>query len=133
MAGVDRKRGDTLTLSVVDFAERPDEPSAEPLGRPSPGPIEIAKWAGLAAATLLFLLAVRRGLKRRERQLTAIEPTWVRDIERATPVAELGSQGEAQLARGRPDRGRAIQQRLDEVVREQPDQVAIQVGQWMSS
>ncbi len=131
MAGIDRARGDTLSVAKVDFAE----PVAPPKGG---GPLGMvgrfagpAKTAGLVLGALLFLVFVARSLRRREQEEVAPEPTWLREIEASWPIREL----EAPTMRIEVDpetqRRAALRGELEEIARSQPEQVAMQVSQWM--
>ena len=131
MAGLDRKRGDTLAVSRVDFAP-PPPPAAKA------GPLAVvgrflasAKVVGLSLAALVFLVLMARGLRRREREGVAPEPTWLREIEASWPLREL----EAPTARIEIDpdsqRRAALRGELEELARSQPEQVAQQVTQWI--
>jgi len=75
---------------------------------------------------------MRRGLKRREGEDLAPEPTWLREIEAAVPLAQL----EAAPATPRAldpavERRSQVQGEVDEIVKNQPHAVAAQVSQWM--
>lgn len=131
MAGVDASRGDTLSVSPVDFVEPPAPPKAG-------GPFALlakvsgaAKTAGLALAALAFLALLVRGLRRREQDAVAPEPTWLREIEASWPLREL----EAPTTRIEVDpeaqKRAALRGELEEIVRTQPEHVAMQVSQWM--
>jgi len=83
------------------------------------------------ACNLVFLFLVRKNLRRREGDPVAPEPKWLREIQRSTPIAELGpshSTGNELTSARRQDR----QRQAEELVKRNPDQVAMQVAQWMS-
>lgn len=136
VAGIDPKRGDTLSVAKVDFAEpeetTPAGPSASPIAAAG-GPMGLAKWAVLGVGTLLFLFIVRSGLKRRESEsVVGAEPTWLREITEVRPLAELEAPPPEPRAVAQPRTRRTeVGEQLDEIVRRQPDQVAAQVSQWM--
>lgn len=133
MVGIDPSRGDTLTVSSLAFAKQPSASSGGG-GLPVVGnPTAMAKPAGAILLALIFLFLVRRNLKRREGDPTVPEPRWLSEITQATPIARLGSGAAAPLAES-ADAGRrkAMQATAEEIVKQQPDQVALQVAQWMS-
>jgi flagellar biosynthesis/type III secretory pathway M-ring protein FliF/YscJ len=91
-------------------------------------PMAVLKPIGIGIAAIVFLFLMRKGLKRREGEGVAAEPTWLREIERAMPIGELGPgpQVDADTARRQ-----ALQQQVEDAVRQQPDAVAAQVSQWV--
>jgi len=131
MAGIDPKRGDTLAVSRLTFAKQPSTPaSGSPLALLG-NLVTLVKWAGLALGTAIFLFFVRRGLKRREREGVAPEPTWLREIERSVPVAELtAGPGRATLDPIHARRA-ALKAEAEEIAEKQPEQLAVQVAEWL--
>jgi flagellar M-ring protein FliF len=130
--GLDIKRGDTLAVSQVKFATpKVDTPTVA--GLPVVGdPMKLAKPIGLGLAALIFLFLMRRGLKRREAEGTAPEPTWLREIEAAMPLAQL--EAGSPLRREHDPKADAREHARNELVElatGQPEQVALQVSQWM--
>jgi flagellar M-ring protein FliF len=125
LAGIDARRGDTLAVSTLPFAKQPTAVAAKK-GPLPPGALGLAKWAGLLLGALAFLFLLRRNLKRREREPIAIEPTWLREIEHTVPVAALDAS-----RNGQNPGADALRLQVEEIARRQPEQVAIQVGQWM--
>src|SRR4051794_4827003 len=83
-AGIDAKRGDVLTVSQVAFAKPAAAPSAGPAG----GMLGYAKYGAAGLGLLAFLFFVMRSLKKRERESLG-EPTWLRQIEAPTTLADL--------------------------------------------
>ena len=83
-------------------------------------------------ASLLFLFFMRRSLKRRENEGVAPEPTWLREIERSVAVAELEA---APPVRGALDpaqaRRAALKAEAEEIAKKQPEQIAVQVSEWL--
>ena len=74
--------------------------------------------------------ARQRGLKRRESELAVPQPRWLREIEASIPL------GEFELGAGRPVleapvSGRPGPPDVGAVARNQPEQVAAQVNQWL--
>jgi hypothetical protein len=80
---------------------------------------------------LVFLFMVRRGLKQREEEGIGAEPTWLREIERSVAVAEL----EAAPIRPALDpvnaRRTALKAEAEEIADKQPEQIALQVSEWL--
>lgn len=131
MAGIDKERGDTLSVSRVDFASPPAPPK-------SGGPLSVlskavgpAKTAGIVLAALAFLVVVARGLRRREREEVAPEPTWLREIETSWPLRELEAPTMRIDIDPETQRRASLRGELEEIARSQPEQVATQVTQWI--
>jgi flagellar biosynthesis/type III secretory pathway M-ring protein FliF/YscJ len=133
MVGLDPKRGDSLSVSRVTF--EPVKAAKPAAGGPLAAvgsPIGLAKKALLGVAALVFLFLMRRGLKRREEEGVVPEPTWLREIEAAMPLAELEAAPTARIPIDAEAVKRNTQRNeLDEIARSQPQQVATQVAQWM--
>ncbi len=133
MAGVSTKRGDTLAVSRITFAKQPTTPAAgSPIAGIMKNPLGAAKYVLLGLASLLFLFFMRRSLKRRENEGVAPEPTWLREIERSVAVAELEA---APPVRGALDpaqaRRAALKAEAEEIAKKQPEQIAVQVSEWL--
>src|SRR4051794_33963504 len=130
--GLDTTRGDTLAVSQVKFATpKADTPPAA--GLPVVGdPATLAKPVGLGLAALIFLFMMRRGLKRREGEGAAPEPTWLREIEAAMPLAalEAGTHARREHDPAAEEREQAHNE-LVALAETQPEQIALQVAQWM--
>jgi flagellar M-ring protein FliF len=131
LVGVNTKRGDTINVSRVAFGKQ--EAPAE-AAEPSPidaagGPLGIGKWVLLTLGALAFLFFVRRGLKRREGEAIALEPTWLREVTESRPLAELEAGRELNLST--EARRQHVVEQVEEIVRRQPETVANQVTQWM--
>jgi flagellar biosynthesis/type III secretory pathway M-ring protein FliF/YscJ len=95
-------------------------------------PATLAKPVGLGLAALVLLFLMRRGLKRRENEGAAPEPTWLREIEAAMPLAAL--EAGAPIRRELDPRAEQREQMHGELVdlaSDSPEQVALQVAQWM--
>jgi flagellar biosynthesis/type III secretory pathway M-ring protein FliF/YscJ len=94
--------------------------------------MDIVKYAVAGLASIVFLFMVRRSLKRREKEARFAEPTWLREISQATPIAAL----EAAAVRGTPSvavqQREVMQKQAEEIVHSQPEHVALQVQQWMN-
>jgi flagellar M-ring protein FliF len=127
LAGIDPKRGDTLAVSTLAFAKQPAPAAAAKSGPLPPGAAGLIKWVALLGGVLGLGFLVRRNLKRREREPIALEPTWLREIEQAVPIAELNGASR----NGADLQADALRVHVEQIARQQPEQVAIQVGQWM--
>jgi len=131
-AGINPKRGDTMTQSTVVFAKPKAAPG--PAGLPVP-PAFVAplKYVGIGLASILFLFFVTRALRRRETEALPM-PTWLTEIEGPRPLAELerSTSGSArQLAAvGAPAEPK--RSAVDSLVQEQPERVAQQLRAWIS-
>jgi flagellar M-ring protein FliF len=131
-AGIDTQRGDLITTAQMPFA-KVEAPKAGPVPTSLLGPL---KWVGLGFATLLFLFFMARSMRKRESEALAT-PAWLTQIEEPVSLAEL----EQQTADGAtaptislpprvPDTSLA---QLDQLMEREPERVAAQVKQWMSS
>ena len=124
-AGIDAKRGDTITQSVVSFTKPKAAPG--PAGLPVP-PAFMAplKYAGIGLASVLFLFFVTRALRKREQEAIPM-PTWLSEIEGPRPLAELErSTTPAAIA------AESGGSQVDSLVRDQPERVAQQLRAWIS-
>ena len=135
-AGINPKRGDTMTQSTVVFAKPKAAPG--PAGLPVPPAfVTPLKYAGIGLASILFLFFMTRALRRREQEALPM-PTWLTEIEGPRPLAELERTTSAEPARtpvaagvGAPaiESGRST---VDNLVQEQPERVAQQLRAWIS-
>jgi flagellar M-ring protein FliF len=130
LAGIDTKRGDTLAVSRIAFAKQPAATTApsSPLAKL---PLGLAKYVALALATLVFLVLVRRGLKRRKGEGVGAEPTWLREIERSVSVAELEPAPVRPAIDPASARRAALRAEAEEIAEKQPEQIAVQVSEWL--
>jgi flagellar M-ring protein FliF len=123
-AGVDARRGDTITVSQVAFVKPP--------ATAKPGATQdilgMAKWMLLGLAMLLFLFFVTRHLRRHESE--HLEPVWLRDIETTMPLAQL--EGEVAPALLAPPVN-PVREQVEEIVEQHPERVAQQVRAWLNS
>ena len=126
-AGVQTDRGDTITTSQLAFVKRPE---TKPATGPVPdGAVDVAKYAGLGVASLLFLFFVGRHLRKREDEALMGEPMWLRQIEAPQSLSELEA-----AAGSAPTQVNTLDQRkkVEEAVRKEPERVAAQVRNWLS-
>jgi flagellar M-ring protein FliF len=127
-AGVDRTRGDVMSVSQVAFAKPVVPPAASPATRF----VGIGKYAAVGLGLLIFLFLVMRQLKRRERESLG-EPTWLRQIEAPTTLADLEA--------GRTTRMPALASEMpgpslnrvnaESIAERDPERVAQQIRTWM--
>jgi flagellar M-ring protein FliF len=124
-AGIDPTRGDTLKVSQVPFAKQaPVKAPTTPLN-----PIGYAKYVLLGGALLMFLFFMSRHLKRREEDTLMREPTWLREIQAPTSLAEL------ERATAEPitvPEESSVKRGLEDLAERSPDRVAQQVRVWMN-
>ena len=129
-AGIDTERGDTLAVSQFPFATPEKEKGADPLV----SFLDYMKYAALGLAALLFLLFLARHLRRRENEVLGGEPTWLREIEAPTPLAELETQQFEPEALPLPDphdEDRQMREQIDDIVTSEPQRAAQQVRAWL--
>jgi flagellar M-ring protein FliF len=132
-AGIDSARGDTIQAAQVPFA-KVEAPKAGPVPTSLLSPI---KWVGIGIASLIFLFFMSRHLRRREGEALAA-PAWLTQIEEPVSLAELEQQTQVMhppvptitLPPRAPD---ANLQALDQLMEREPERVAAQVKQWMST
>src|SRR3954452_10907470 len=122
-AGVDVKRGDTLSVTQVAFA-KPKVPAAPMVTNI----LSYLKFVGLGFAMLIFLFFMKRHLKRREgEELTS--PTWLRELEAPISLAELESGNTAVLS---PVTTSPLRAQVDQLATSDPEKIAHQVRAWMN-
>lgn len=130
-AGIDRRRGDVLSVGQVAFARPPAAPAPSPVATFG----GYAKYLLLGIASIAFLLFVTRQLRRRESETLAGEPTWLNEIQAPRTLAELERlEGNDHPTQVRPLRTPEQPARLqvEDLVDRDPDRVAQQVRAWMS-
>jgi flagellar M-ring protein FliF len=124
-AGINSKRGDTITQSTVVFAK--PKAAANPAGLPVPPAfITPLKYAGIGLASILFLFFATRALRRREQEELPM-PTWLTEIEGPRPLAEL--ERHVATVEEPVDTGRKT---VEAFAKEQPERVAQQLRAWIS-
>jgi flagellar M-ring protein FliF len=127
-AGVDTQRGDTMSVSTIAFAK----PEAAPKASPTDGILGYAKYGAAGLGLLGFLFFVLRHLRKRERESLG-EPTWLREIEAPTTLADLEA--------GRTQRMPAVAAEMpgpsasrlsaENIAENDPERVAQQIRTWM--
>jgi flagellar M-ring protein FliF len=136
-AGIQAKRGDTISIGQVAFAKTSTT-------APAASPLADAKYVLLGLGAILFLFFTTRSLRKRERE-TIDQPTWLRELEtpmrlseleretapRPAPVlAGVGSGGGAPPAPAPPD-SESVRRQVEQLVDTNPDRVAQQLRSWM--
>ena len=140
-AGIQTKRGDTISIGQVAFAK----PTAA-AGGPAGGMIGYAKYVLLAIGAALFLFFTTRALRKREKEAIE-EPVWLREIEAPVRLSELERETAARpvaaMAAGAPPRGGGAtvanghsdgenaRRQVEQLVDSNPDRVAQQLRTWM--
>jgi flagellar M-ring protein FliF len=134
-AGIQTKRGDTISIGQVAFAKTSTT-------APAASPLADAKYVLLGLGAIIFLFFTTRSLRKRERE-TIDEPTWLRELEtpmrlseleretspRPAPVlAGVGSGGGAAPSLAERESAR---QQVEQLVDTNPDRVAQQLRSWM--
>jgi flagellar M-ring protein FliF len=132
-AGLQTKRGDTLSVGQMAFA-KPATPAAGPAG----GIIGYAKYALIGIASLLFLFFTTRSLRKREQADIDHEPVWLRELELPVRLSELERETSAPTAAapapvpaGVGGGDAPVRQRVEQLAQENPDRVAQQLRTWM--
>ncbi len=138
-AGIQTKRGDTISIGQVAFAK-------STAGAAASSPLGDAKYALLGLGAMIFLFLTTRSLRKRERE-TIEEPVWLREIEAPIRLSELeretavrpppvmagvaqsngGATADASGEGGEHDVRRQVEQLADN----DPDRVAQQLRSWM--
>ncbi|MFL5909333.1 MAG: flagellar basal-body MS-ring/collar protein FliF [Gaiellaceae bacterium] len=123
-AGIDPKRGDTLSVTQVAFA-KPQAAKPAVVGNI----LGYLKFVGLGFGMLIFLFFMKRHLKRREGEELA-SPTWLRELEAPVSLAELEGGHTTMLpAVSGPTPLRA---QVDDIAARDPEKIAHQVRAWMN-
>jgi flagellar M-ring protein FliF len=142
--GFDAARGDVVTVQAVPFAKQETPPVA---AGPIPASLSgILKPVGLGLAALLFLFFVTRGLRRRQTDAFAEEPSWLRELqagsftparsrigasyeeETVEPLDQFDPQAEARKVFASDPRAIA----LDDLINREPEKVAHQLRTWIT-
>ncbi len=136
-AGIQTKRGDTISIGQVAFAKSTTASAA------ASSPLSMAKYVLLGLGAMLFLFFTTRSLRKRERE-TIDEPVWLRELEAPMRLSELEREtaprvpamaaaspanggGAARASAGPP----SVREQVEQLVDTNPDQVAAQLRNWM--
>src|SRR3954466_5275500 len=127
-AGVDTTRGDVLNVSQVAFAK----PAATPAAGPAGDMMGYAKYGAAGLGLLVFLFFLMRQLKRRERESLG-EPTWLRQIEAPTTLADLEAGRTTRMPAVAAEMPGPSATRLsaESIAEKDPERVAQQIRTWM--
>jgi flagellar M-ring protein FliF len=137
-AGVQTKRGDTISIGQVAFAKTT-------AAAPASSPLSAAKYVLLGLGAMIFLFFTTRSLRKRERE-TIDEPVWLRELEtpmrlselerettpRTAVMASVGPSRSGGSANGHDSDGEdSIRRQVEQLVDSNPDRVAQQLRSWM--
>jgi flagellar M-ring protein FliF len=141
-AGIQAKRGDTISIGQVAFAKPTTAAAAGAAG----GIMAYAKYALLAIAGFVFLFFTTRSLRRRETEGIE-EPVWLRQLEAPMRLSELERETAtrppavmAGVANGNGHggangngaaNGDPIRRQVEHLAENDPDVVAQQLRSWM--
>lgn len=123
-AGIEPKRGDTISTSRIAFARPPAPAEPSPVG----GFVDVGKYVLLGGAALAFLFFAGRHLRRRQDEVLDAEPVWLRELNAPTSLAELEL---AERDRGWEEEDTAVHSDADDVAAMEPERVAQQLRAWM--
>jgi flagellar M-ring protein FliF len=143
-AGIQTKRGDTISIGQVAFAKQASTAT-------SASPIGYAKYALLGLGALIFLFFTTRSLRKRE-GATLDEPVWLRELEAPIRLSELeretalhaapapvavgaggaGAAGENGSAAGSGEAPEDARRQVEQLADSDPERVAQQLRKWMS-
>jgi flagellar M-ring protein FliF len=138
-AGIQPKRGDTISIGQVAFAKTSTATAA------ASSPLAYAKYVLLALAAFVFLFMTTRSLRRREREPIE-EPVWLRELDAPMRLAELEREAstrpmEVSVGNGHPAAvgqasngsrgGDEIRRQVEALADSDPDRVAQQLRTWM--
>ncbi len=135
-AGIQAKRGDTISIGQVAFAKQPT--GAEATGG---GMIGYAKYVLLGIGAILFLFFTTRALRRRESE-TIAEPVWLRELQAPIRLSELERESSrrptealAPIGVGGASNGGApgadARRQVEQLADSDPDRVAQHVRTWI--
>jgi len=128
-AGIDAKRGDVLNVSQVAFAK---PAAAAPAAGPAGDVMTYAKYGAVGLGLLAFLFFVMRHLRKRERESLG-EPTWLRQIEAPTTLADLEAGRTTRMGAlaGEMPGPSATRLSAERIAEDDPERVAQQIRTWM--
>src|SRR3984957_3369909 len=137
-AGIQAKRGDTISIGQVAFAKSATAAAA------GSSPLSMAKYVLLGIGSLLFLFFTTRTLRKREKE-TIDEPKWLRELDAPMRLSELERETAPRtavaMAAASPSNGggagaqakdgESIREQVEQLVDREPDRVAQQLRSWM--
>lgn len=127
-AGIDEERGDTMTMTQVEFAEVPAAKDAGPL----PSALGSLKYVLLGIGMLVFLILVGRHLRKRENDEIGASAVWLRELETPTSLADLEASGRGSAGPRIVPQDNPLHDEVEDYVTREPDRVAQQVRAWMN-
>jgi flagellar M-ring protein FliF len=138
-AGIQTKRGDTISIGQVAFAKTTTAAAAS-------SPLSDAKYVLLGLGAMIFLFFTTRSLRKREKE-TIDEPVWLRELDAPMRLSELERETTprpaAVMASVAPPRSggsanghdtdgdESIRRQVEQLVDSNPDRVAQQLRSWM--
>ncbi|HTA13488.1 MAG TPA: flagellar basal-body MS-ring/collar protein FliF [Solirubrobacteraceae bacterium] len=150
-AGIQPKRGDTISIGQVAFA-KPTGVSASPTS----GILGDAKYVLVGIGAIIFLFFTTRHLRRREEETIDHEPRWLRELEVPVRLSELDREsparrteamvGVAPNGNGHGGNGNGngnggngngngngdhVRRQVEQLADSDPDRVAKQLRNWM--
>jgi flagellar M-ring protein FliF len=135
-AGIQSKRGDTISIGQMAFAKPVTTSAAGPAG----GMLGYAKYALIGIASAAFLFFTTRALRRREREAIDEQPVWLRELELPIRLSELEREVPQRPTEQSPptlvQAGAAgaavpVRRQVEQLAENSPDRVAQQVRNWM--
>jgi flagellar M-ring protein FliF len=136
-AGIQAKRGDTISIGQIAFAKQ------STAGGAASSPLGMAKYALLGIGAIVFFFFMTKTIRRREGE-TIEEPSWLREIEAPVRLSELEREtrqptevlagvgpGRDGALNGGSSPGQDIRRQVEQLADSDPDRVAQQVRTWM--
>ncbi len=134
-AGLQPKRGDTISVAQMTFAKAATPAAAEGA---SGGMLGYAKYALIGIGSALFLFFTTRALRRREQEGIDNQPPWLRELELPVRLSELEREIPPRPAADTPTlaaaangAGAPIRRQVEQLAESNPDRVAQQLRSWM--
>jgi flagellar M-ring protein FliF len=135
-AGIQAKRGDTISIGQMAFA-KPTSTTAAAAGS---GPLGYAKYALIGIASAIFLFFTTRTLRRREQEPIDHAPPWLRELELPIRLSELQRENPthptealapAPVAGVGAGAGNPVRRQVEQLADSSPEKVAQQLRSWM--
>lgn len=135
-AGIQTKRGDTISIGQVAFAKSSTAAAS------ASSPLSMAKYALLGIGALLFLFFTTRAIRKREKEAIE-EPAWLRELEPPLRLSELereiarhpaemvAAAGPGQSGNGAVSAGGDVRRQVEQLADSDPEKVAQQIRTWM--
>ncbi|MGA2164008.1 MAG: flagellar basal-body MS-ring/collar protein FliF [Solirubrobacteraceae bacterium] len=135
-AGIQAKRGDTISIGQMAFAKATAPAAAEGA---SGGMLGYAKYALIGIASAIFLFFTTRALRRREQEGIDNDPPWLRELELPVRLSELerevlprpAAEAPTLVAAAAGGGGDPIRRQVEQLAESNPDRVAQQLRSWM--